>query len=129
MFLLPLLVLAMAGLAICAVRHRRAQPASGTATPPPTSLRQRAAFWPTTVEGKLGVGVFSLDVLLVALVNVIQVYLVGPAVLLAALVLTGLARFTGNDHSTAVLIALVVSSVAALAGALFLAGEVFIGHD
>ena len=42
---------------------------------------------------------------------------------------SGVARFAKHDHSTSVLIALGESALAVLAGLLFLAGEVFIGHD
>ena len=37
--------------------------------------------------------------------------------------------FLEHDHSTSVLIVFAISALAALAGLLFLAGEVFIGHD
>lgn len=90
---------------------------------------QRAPFWPSTIEGKLGIGAFALNLLPMVLVNVIQVPYLSVVVLLAALVLTGVARFAKHDHSTSVLIAFAVSALAMLAGLLFLAGEVLIGHD
>jgi hypothetical protein len=129
MLLLPLLILAVTGLAIYLVVHRRAQVAAGAASPPLGALPEPAPFWPATVLGKVGVGAFALSFLLMALVNVVQVYLLRPAVLLVAVVLTGLARFTRRDRSTAVLITFVVCGLAVLAGALFLAGEILIGHD
>jgi hypothetical protein len=49
--------------------------------------------------------------------------------LLVAFVLSGVARFFKHDHSTSVLIAFAVSALAVLAGLLFLAGEIFIGHN
>ena len=89
----------------------------------------RAAFWPTTIEGKVGIGAFALGVLPEVLVNVIQVSYLSPVVLLAAFVLSGVARFAKHDHSMSVLIVFAVSALAALAGRLFLGGEIFIGHD
>jgi hypothetical protein len=65
----------------------------------------------------------------VVLVNVILMPYIGPVVLLAAFVLSGVARFVKHDHSKSVLIAFAVSALAVLAGLLFLAGEIFIGHD
>jgi hypothetical protein len=129
MFLPFLLILAMAGFAIYTVVHGRAQPATGIVGEPAAVPVPRAPFWPTTLEGKVGVGAFALNFLLMALVNVAFVPFLSPVALLAALVLTGVARFAKHDHSASVLIAFAVSAFAALALLLFLAGEVFIGHD
>ena len=129
MFLLPLFVVALAGFAVYAVVHRRAQSATGIVDAPVAVPVQRLPFWPTTIEGKFGIGSFALSLLPMVLVNVIQVPYLSAVVLLAALVLTGVARFAKHDHSTSVLIAFAVSALATLAGLLFLAGEVFIGHD
>lgn len=60
MFLLPLSILAMVGFAVCAVMRHRAQPATGTASAP-AATRPRAGFWPTTIEGKAGVGLQWVD--------------------------------------------------------------------
>ena len=89
----------------------------------------RASFWPTTIEGRLGVGIFAVGLILMALVNVIQVPFLSWAVLVASLVLTGVARIVKHDEAPSVLIVLAVTVLAALAGLLFLGGEVFIGHD
>lgn len=129
MFLLSLLVIAMAGFAAYTVLHRRAQPAAGMVNAPAAVPVSRAPFWPTTIEGKVGIGAFALNFLLMALVNVVGVPYLSVVVLLAALGFSGVARFAKHDHSTSVLIAFAVSALAALAGLLFLAGEIFIGHD
>jgi hypothetical protein len=129
MFLLPLLIVAMAGIGVYTVVHHRTQPATTIADAPAAAAVQRTPFWPTTIEGKFAIGAFAVSLLPVVLVNVIQVPYLGPVVLLAALVLSGVARFAKHDHSTSVLLAFAVSAVAALAGLLFLAGEVFIGHS
>jgi hypothetical protein len=129
MFLLPLLILAMAGFGVYTVVHHRTQPATGIVGAPAAVAVQRTPFWPTTIEGKLAIGAFALSVLSGVLVNVMLMPYLGPIVLLAAFVLSGVARFVKHDHSTSVLIAFVVSALAVLAGLLFLAGEVFIGHD
>jgi hypothetical protein len=129
MFLLPLLILAMAGFGVYAVVHRRAQPATGIVDAPAAVAVQPTPFWPTTIEGKFAIGAFVLSFLPVVLVNVMVMPYLGPVVLLAAFVLSGVARFVKHDHSTSVLIAFAVSALAVLAGLLFLAGEIFIGHD
>jgi hypothetical protein len=119
----------MAGFGVYTVVHHRTQPATGIVDAPAPVAVQRTAFWPTTIEGKFAIGAFAVSFLPIALVNVIFVPFVGPVALLAALVLSGVARFAKHDHSTSVLIAFGVSALAVLAGLLFLAGEVFIGHD
>jgi hypothetical protein len=129
MFVLPLLILAMAGFAVYTVIHHRTQPATGIVEAPAAVHLHRAPFWPTTIEGKLGIGAFALSFVPLVLINVIQVPFLSEVVLLAALVLSGVARFAKHDHSTSVLIAFAVSALAALAGLMFLAGEIFIGHD
>ena len=126
MFLPPFLLLATTGFPVCAVANRRAQPATGIVDAPARVAVQRIPFWPTTVAGTLAIGAFAVGFLPIALVNAIQVRFLGEIVLLAALVLSGVAGFAKHDHSTSVLIA---SGVSALAGLLFLAGEVFIGND
>ncbi len=129
MFLLPLLVVALASSVLYVGLHHRARRATGMVDAPLTVEARRTPFWPTTVVGKFAVGALAVGVLLEVLVNVIQVGYFGAAVLLAALVLSGIARFVQHDHSTSVLIAFAVSTLAVVAGLLFLAGEVFIGHD
>ena len=129
MFLLPLIVVALAGFAVYTVLHRQAESATGSIDAPAAVPVQRAPFWPTTIEGKVGIGAFALSFLPIVLVNVIQVAYLSVVVLLTALVLTGVARFAKHDRSTSVLIAFAVSALATLAALLFLAGEVFIGHD
>jgi len=129
MFLLPLIILAIAGFGAYTLVHHRAQPATGVVDAPTAVAVHRTPFWPTTISGKFAIGAFALSFLPMVLVNVIQVPYLGPVVLLAALVLSGVARFVEHDHSTSVLIAFAVSALAVLAGLLFLAGEVFIGHD
>ncbi len=127
MFLLPILVAAIVGVVFYTVLHRRAQPV--TLSAPATVPVRRASIWPTTVEGRGGIGAFALSVLTIVLVNVIQVPYLSAVTLLAAVVLTGLARFAKHDNATSVVIVLGVTALAALAGLLFLAGEVFIGHE
>ena len=127
MFLLPLLIVALAGIGVYTLVHHRTQPATGTVDAPAAAVLPRTPFWPTTIEGKFAIGAFAVSVLPV--VYVIQLPYLGPVVLLAALVLSGVARFVKHDHSTSVLVVFAVSAVAALAGLLFLAGELFIGHS
>jgi hypothetical protein len=129
MFLLPLLVLALVGFGVYNVVHHRALPAAGVVDAPAAVVVQRNPFWPTTIEGKFAIGAFVLSLLPVLFVNVMLMPYVSPVLLLAALVLSGVARFVKHDRSTSVLIAFVVCALAALAGLLFLAGEVFIGHE
>jgi hypothetical protein len=128
MFLLPLLIVAAAGFGIYALVHHRTQPALGADAPTGVTVH-RASFWPITIEGKFALGAIALSVLPVVLVNVIQVPYLGIALLLAALALSGVARFVKHDHSTSVLLALAVSALAVTAALAFLAGEIFIGHD
>ena len=129
MFLLPLLMIAIVGVAVYSVMHRRTRPATVTAHAPAADSTVPAPFWPTTLEGKVGVAAFALSFVPIVLVNVIQVPYLSIVTMLATVVLTGMARFAKHDRSTAVLIAFAVAALAMLAGALFLAGEVFIGHD
>jgi hypothetical protein len=129
MFLLPLIILAIAGYGVYTLVHHRAQPATGVVDAPAAVAVHRTPFWPTTTVGKLAIGAFALSFVPMVLVNVIGVPFLAAVVLLVALVLSGVARFVEHDHSTSVLIAFAVSALAVLAGLLFLAGEVFIGHD
>ncbi len=127
MFILPLVILAIAGFAVYTVMHRRSQPA--TSVIHGSAVQQQKPFWPTTIQGKVGIGALALTVLANVLINVILAPYLTIVTLPAALVLTGIARFAKHDHSTSVLITFGVSALATLAGLLFLAGEVFIGHD
>lgn len=131
MFVLPLLMIAIAGVVGYTVLHRRTHPATATATAPAPATAQThpAPFWPSTVEGKVGVAAFALSFVPMMLVNVIQVPYLSIVIILAALVLTGVARFARHDRSISVLIAFAVCALAALASALFVMGEVVIGHD
>jgi hypothetical protein len=129
MFLLPLIILAIAGYGVYTLVHHRPQPATGIVDAPAAIAVHRTPFWPTTAVGKLAIGAFALSFVPMVLVNVIGVPFLAAVVLLVALVLSGVARFVEHDHSTSVLIAFAVSALAVLAGLLFLAGEVFIGHD
>jgi len=128
MFLLPLLMIAIVGVAVYTVMHRRLHPATVTAHPG-AAPTHTAPFWPTTIEGKAGVAAFALSFVPIVLVNVIQVPYLSIVTLLVCLVLTGMARFARHDRSTSVLVAFAVAALATLAWVLFLAGEVFIGHD
>lgn len=125
MILLPLAILAIAGLVVYRVVRHRAQ-AAGVGQ---TFALSGAPFWPTTVQGRLGLGALALSLLPMLLVTVIQIAFFSPAVLLAVLVLTGVARYVEDDGSLSVLMAFGVSTVATVIGLLFLGGEVFIGHD
>jgi hypothetical protein len=129
MFLLPLLMIAIVGVAVYTVMHRRAHPANVTAHAPAETPTHSTSFWPTTIEGTIGVAAFAVSFVPIVLVNVIQVPYLSIATLLVSLVLTGMARFVKHDHSTSVLVAFAVSVLATLAATLFLAGELFIGHD
>jgi hypothetical protein len=119
----------MAGFGVYTIVHHRTQPAMGIVDAPAAVAVPRTPFWPTTIEGKLAIGAFVLSLLPVVLVNVMVMPYLGPIVLLVAFVLSGVARFFKHDHSTSVLIAFAVSALAVLAGLLFLAGEIFIGHN
>lgn len=129
MFLLPLLMIAVVGVAVYTVMHRRTHPATVTAHAPVAVSTHPAPFWPTTIEGKIGIAAFALSFVPIVLVNVIQVPYLSIVTLLVCLVLTGMARFAKHDRSTSVLVAFVVAALATLAWVLFVAGEVFIGHD
>jgi hypothetical protein len=129
MFLLPLLVLVMVGYLAYRVLHRQAQPATGMVGTTSAVPAHQASFWPTTLEGRLGIGTFAFSFVLMALVNVIQVPFLSWIVLLAALVLTGVARIVRHDESVSVMGVLIVTALATVALLLFLGGEVFIGHS
>lgn len=129
MFLLPLLLIAIVGVAAYTVMHRPTRPAPATAHAPAADSTVPAPFWPTTIEGKVGIAALVLSFVPIVLVNVIQVPYLSIVTMLATVVLTGIARFTRHDRSTAVLVAFAVAAFATLTGVLFLAGEVFIGHD
>jgi hypothetical protein len=109
--------------------HRRAHPAPVTAHAPAETPTHTTSFWPTTLEGKVGIAVFAVSFVPIVMVNVIQVPYLSIVTLLASLVLTGIARFVKHDRSTSVVVALAVSVLATLAWVMFLAGEVFIGHS
>ena len=129
MFLLPVLVLVIAGVVAWRLLHRQPHAVGTTAGAPGTVAAVHGPVWPTTLAGWLGIGAFVFVVVAGALVNVVQVPFLTWILLLAAVVLTGVARFAGHDHSTAVLVVFVVTAIGAAAAVLFLAGEVFIGHD
>lgn len=129
MFVLPVLVLVFAGLAVYSLAHHRPQPATGTVDTPALDATHRSGFWPTTIAGKLAVGTFAASFVPMVLVNLIQVPYLGAVLLPAALALAAVARFAKHDRAMSVLITLVVSAVAVLFALLFVAGEVFIGHE
>jgi hypothetical protein len=129
MFLLPLLLIAAAAYVVYRVLHRAPQLTAGTVHELDSHPVPRRPFWPTTIEGKLGIIAFALAFAPIALVNVVQVPFLSWAVLVAALALTADARFVKHDRSTSVLIVFVVTAIGALASVVFIAGEVFIGHD
>ena len=129
MFALPLLVIALAAFAAYRVLHRQTPITTGVAGEPVSPAVHPSPFWPTTVEGKVGIVAFALSFAPIALVNVIQVAFVGWAVQITALAFTAAARFVKHDRSASVLIVFVMTAIGALASLLFLAGEVFIGHD
>ena len=84
---------------------------------------QRAPFWPTTIEGKVGIGAFALNfalMLVIGQLTWVPIWFL-PVMVLATLVLTGFARFAKHDHSTSVLIAFAVNALATLAVLLVLA--------
>jgi hypothetical protein len=129
MLLLPLIILAIAGYGVYTLVHHRPHPANGIVDESVAVAARQTPFWPTTIAGKFAIGALALGVVPVVLVNVVQVPYLVPVVLSAAFVLAGVARFVEHDHSTSVLIVFAVSALAVLAGLLFLAGEIFIGHD
>ncbi len=126
MFLIPLVLVAGVAYAIYAfVHHRQAAAVTGSST----VAVHHASFWPTSAFGWTGAAAFALVLVSLALVNVVQVPFLNWGLLLAALVLTGLARFAAHDHSAVVLVLLIVTALGAVAAALFLAGDVLVGHD
>lgn len=129
MFVLPLVVVAAVVFAAYRVAHRGAPRVAAVGVDLDSHPVQHLPFWPSTVEGKVGVAAFVLGFLVVALVNVVQVAFLGWGVQVAALAFTAVARFGRHDRSASVLIVLVVTAVAVLASLLFLAGEVWLGHD
>lgn len=130
MFLLPLLATALLVFAAYRVMHRSAPLAAAEGGPPVrAAVDHGPGFWPTTIEGRLGVTAFVVGIALTTLVNVVQVPFLGWAVQLVALVATVAARFRRHDRSTAVLVVLVLTGIGLVFSVLFLAGEVFIGHD
>jgi hypothetical protein len=129
MFVVPLLMVALVGAAGYTVMHRRAHPATVTAHATALESTRPAPFWPTTIEGTVGVAALVLSSVPIVLVNVIQVPYLSIVTLLVAVVATGVARFAKHDRSTSVLIAFAVAALATSAAVLFFAGEVFIGHE
>jgi len=125
MFLLLLLPLVVIGYVAYRVVHHRLQPAGIPGAPSVVV----AAFWPTSLEGRLAVGAFALGLFLTAVVNANQVPFLSWIVLVAALLLAGVARLVRHDNSVSVLVMLLVTTLATVAGLLFLGGEVLIGHD
>lgn len=129
MLLLPLVVIAVAAYAVYRIMHRQPQLATGVVAAPDAVPVSRAPFWPTTIEGRISIGAFALNFAPLALVNVIAIPFLGWILIIAALALSGVARFVKHDRSTSVLIVFVVTALGTLGGLLFLGGEVFIGHD
>jgi hypothetical protein len=127
-FLLPLLILAIAGLGVYTVEHHRTQHATGIVDAPAAVAVQRTPFWTTTIAGKFAIGAFALSFLPVVFVNLIAA-VPRPGRVAGCIRALGHRAFVKHDHSTSVLIAFAVSALAVLAGMLFLAGEVLIGHD
>lgn len=128
MFVIPILVLIAAGVIIYRVLHRQPRAvavAAGTAA----SVTHAPSFWPTSPSGIVAIAALGLMVVNVALVNVVHVPYLPWILPAAALGFGAVARFGQHDRSSSVLIVLVVSALAIVAGLLFLAGEVFIGHD
>lgn len=83
--------------------------------------------WPSTTIGRLAVG--ALGFALMTQLLLLPVPFLAMAALLAAVVLSGMARFRLHDGSAAVLVVWVAGLAIAIATLLFLAGEVFIGHE
>jgi hypothetical protein len=129
MFLLPLLVIAAAALVFYRLLHRYPVLPAGVSRDVGSHPAHQRPFWPTTIEGRVGIAAFGLTFVRFALVNVLRVRYLGWAVLIAAFALTGVARFARHDRSASVLIVFVVTAVGALFSLLFLAGEVLLGHD
>ncbi len=126
MFLVPLVLVAVVAYAIYSLaHHRHAAAVAGSST----VAVHHPSFWPASAFGWAGAGAFALALVSIALVNVVQVPFLNWGLLLAALVLTVLARFTARDHSAVVLVLLIVTALGATAAALFLAGEVLVGHN
>lgn len=130
MFILPLVIIVVAGLVVYKVLHRRLHPATGTTgtAQSPAVATTSSSFWPVSNLGMLGVGCFVLYLVSVALVNAVQLPFFGWILLVAALILTGVARIGQHDRSASVLIVLIVTGIGAVTSLLFLAGEIFIGH-
>ena len=97
--------------------------------PSGTEAKIRRVFWPGSILGRLGLAAFALNFAAFALVNVVQVPYLRWVLVGASVALTAMARVRDRDRAISVMIVLVLSAVSFVAGALFLAGEVFIGHD
>jgi len=125
MLLIPLVAAAVLAYAIYAVRRRHSITSVAHAGP----VEVGHVVTPATELGWIGVGAFVLTLLTYALVNVVQVPFLRWALIGASVLCAGLARFIRRDESTVVLAVFVISALAAVAGVLFLLGEVLIGHD
>lgn len=127
MFLIPLVILVGGGIWVyLLLEHRHVAATAGSGGPVAVD---RAPFWPTTAVGKVSVVAFVLAFMPALLVNVVQVPFLAWILLLASLALSGVARFGQHDRSIAVLTIFIVTAIGATFSVLFLAGEVFIGHD
>ncbi len=124
MLLVPLFFLAGIGFAIYALVRRHAVDVHGEA-----AVVARPPFWPTSQFGWFSVGAAGVGVLMDALINVVSVSFVPIVLLPASVAFSAVARFVQRDRSIAVLMILVVTAIGTLFWVLFLAGEVFIGHD
>ncbi len=133
MFLLPILAIAVvAYLAYTLVRKRRSLSSSDPSGPTKhttQSSRRLSNFWPSTAVGKIAIVIFLLGLVPVALPNFIRVPYLGWGVQIAAFICLAIARFIQRDRSISVLILLCVGALGLVASALFVLGEVFIGHD
>lgn len=129
MFVIPILVLVAAGVIIYRLLHRQPRVAAVSAGAAPAVV-QAPPFWPASLSGMVGLGALGLEILSIALVNVVQVpYLSWWILPIAALGCSAVARWVQHDRSLSVLIVLIVSGFSVLAAMLFVAGEVLLPQD
>ena len=128
MFVIPILIVVVAGVIIYRLLHRQQHAAMVPAGEAP-AVAHASPLWPTSPSGMVGLGALVLAIASIALVNVVQVPYLSWALPVAALGFSAVARWVQHDRSVSVLIVLIVSGFAVLAGVLFVAGEVLFPHD
>lgn len=127
MFVIPILVLVVAGVMIYGVLHRQPGAAAVPAGAAPAVVHA-PPFWPTSPSGIVGLGALALAIVSIALVNVVQVPYLRWILPIAALGCSAVARWAQHDRSSSVLIAFIASAFAVLAAALFVVGEILLPH-